>query len=496
MAAPPTTIEDFTSAIRSRGLEIPQAIDSSLRRISKQDKRIRAFLHVMPEYAQARAEELQKRVDVGEWPGPLTGVPVAIKDNILCRDVPATAGSRILEGFRPIYTATAVSRLLDAGAIPIGKANMDEFGMGSSNEFSAFYPARNPYDLNCVPGGSSGGSAAALAGGFVLGALGSDTGGSVRQPAAFCGLVALKPQYGSVSRYGLIAFGSSLDQIGPMARTARDCAVLYNAVCGHDPRDSNSLPNTAPIRVEQIDAGVRNTRLGIPSVWLRDGLDPDVRSSFKECCERFRSIGAEIVDVELPNPQLSVSAYYILANAEASSNLARYDGVRYGLRDSESIDIRALYRNTRGRGFGPEVKRRILLGTHVLSAGYYEAYYQKALMVRRQVRQAFDDVFASVDAILMPTTPTPAFRLGEKLDDPLSMYLCDLFTTAANLTGYPAASFPIGLSGNGLPVGAQLCGPAYSEGTLLGLVHRFTQGVPLPLPDIANAPVEEGKSRD
>ncbi|MCK4305600.1 MAG: aspartyl/glutamyl-tRNA amidotransferase subunit A, partial [Candidatus Eisenbacteria sp.] len=430
MPMPPGTIEPYVAAVRERACQIPEAIDAFLERISQRDKQIGSLLHVMSEDARQRAEGLQIRVGRGDWPGPLTGVPVVVKDNISVRDQPMTAGSRILEGFRPIYDATAVQGLLEAGAIIIGKANMDEFAMGSSNEFSAYFPVRNPYDQQRVPGGSSGGSAASVAAGLALGSLGSDTGGSVRQPAAFCGLVALKPQYGTVSRYGLIAFGSSLDQIGPMARTARDCALLYNAISGHDPRDSTTLQGSPKIQVKRLGQGLKRQRLGIPQAWLEYKLDGEVRRAFERCCDRFRELGAEITPVELPDPQWGVASYYILANAEASSNLSRYDGVRYGTRSSSGHGLRCgsgrglrsgsgreirsgsghelsfgsersagwskggatgsetaaeltvLYKATRGQRFGPEVKRRILLGTYVLSAGYYDAYYHKALKVR------------------------------------------------------------------------------------------------------------------
>jgi aspartyl-tRNA(Asn)/glutamyl-tRNA(Gln) amidotransferase subunit A len=477
------TIERYVAALRAGELRIPQAIETYLRRIEERNGSLRALLHVMDEAACQRAAALQSRVDRGDWPGPLTGVPIVVKDNILVRDHPTTAGSRILERFCPIYDATAVRGLHGAGAIVIGKANLDEFAMGSSSEFSAFGTPRNPYDAERVPGGSSGGSAAAVAGGLALGALGSDTGGSVRQPAAFCGLVALKPQYGSVSRYGLIAFGSSLDQIGPMARTARDCALLQNAISGPDPQDATCLAERRPIRAERLGEGPRQARFGVPRGWVDAGLDPAVRGAFGACCERFAGLGAHIVPVTLPDPELGVAAYYVLANAEASSNLARYDGVRFGLRAAAGETFERLQRDTRGVGFGPEVKRRILIGTYVLSAGYYDAYYQKALEVRGLIRAAYAAVFREVDFLLMPVTPTPAFRRGEKLTDPLAMYLCDLFTIPANLTGSPAVAFPIGESPEGLPIGAQLCGPAQGEEGLLGWVHCYSEGCPFPLPE-------------
>lgn len=483
MSAIPSTIGALRDAVGSRAVRCPQVIDHYLRRINSDDNEIGAFLHVMADAARREAAALQVRLDRGEEPGPLAGAPIAVKDNISVADHPTTAASRILEGFVPIYTATAVERLRAAGAIVIGKTNLDEFAMGSSNEFSAFRPARNPYDPERVPGGSSGGSAAAIAAGLALGALGTDTGGSVRQPAAFCGLVALKPEYGAVSRYGLLAFGSSLDQIGPMARTAADCARIFNAIAGPDPLDATSRAPFTPIDPVSLEGDIAGRRLGVPSAWLVAGVDPEVRALFDRARERFRSLGVALVPVELAEPSWCLATYAILANAEASSNLARYDGVRYGYRAPEAERLAELYTHTRGSGFGPEVKRRILLGTFVLSAGYYEAYYAKAMRVRARIRAAYDAALTQVDAILAPATPTPAFRRGEKLDDPVSMYLSDCFTVLANLTGRPAVAFPIGCTRAGLPVGAQLFGRSGSEGRLLQLVHRFTAGEPLALPE-------------
>ncbi len=442
----------------------PGALEACRKRIRQWNPKIGALLHVMDEPARRDS-------------GPLAGVPVAIKDNICVADHPTTAGSRMLDGFRPLYTATAVRRLEEAGAVIVGKASLDEFGMGSSNEHSAFGPVRNPYDPERVPGGSSGGSAAAVASGMALGALGSDTGGSVRQPAAFCGLVGLKPQYGAVSRFGLIAFGSSLDQIGPMARTGRDCAALFRVICGHDRRDATSDPRP------RSPASFAAVRLGVPEdAWL-EGVEPDVAAALASAAERFRQLGARIETIALPDPAQALAAYTVLANAEASSNLARYDGVRYGYRVEGAGDLGRLYRATRGRGFGPEVKRRILLGTFVLSAGYQDAYYIKAQKVRARLQEAYGRRLRRLDAILTPTTPSCAFRLGEKLDDPVAMYQCDRFTIPANLTGLPAVSFPIGTSRAGLPIGGQLMGRARSELALLDLVDRFDGGVPFPFPE-------------
>lgn len=472
------TIETHVGAVRAGRVRIRTGIAESLRRISQHNEEIGALLHVMDEPALTRAEALQNRVDAGDWPGELTGVPIIIKDNIAYRGAPTTAGSRILAGHRSIYTATAAARLEAAGAIIVGKANLDEFAMGSSNEFGAYGAARNPYDPTRVPGGSSGGSAAGIAAGFALGALGSDTGGSVRQPAAFCGLVGLKPHYGAVSRYGLIAFASSLDQIGPLARTPRDCALLFNAIAGPDPRDATSCPTIEAIDISAWDDAPRLC-CGVPTL---EGLDDEVAEALQRTREELGALGVEIVPVALPDPQLGIATYHVIANAEASANLARYDGVRYGARAPAAPDLTALYARTRSAGFGPEVKRRILLGTYVLSAGYYEAFYRKATCVRAQLRAAYAEIFARVDCLFLPTTPTPAFPLGEKLADPLQMYRCDLFTVAANLTGFPAVSFPMGRTAAGLPLGGQLCGPAHSEGLILGLAHRLMRGAPCPRP--------------
>jgi aspartyl-tRNA(Asn)/glutamyl-tRNA(Gln) amidotransferase subunit A len=482
VSAPTGTIAAHLERVRAGEVGMAQVVDECLSRIESRDNEIGAFLHVMAEPARRRAESLQAAVDRGEWPGPLTGVPIAVKDNIGIAGHPTTAASRILEGFVPIYTATAVERLTAAGAIVIGKTNLDEFAMGSSNEFSAYRPARNPYDPARVPGGSSGGSAAAVAAGMALGALGSDTGGSVRQPAAFCGLVALKAEYGAVSRRGLFAFASSCDQIGPMARTASDCARLFDAIAAHDPRDATSLPDPAGSALAALEGEIAGMRLGVPAGWCDAGVDPEVRALFDAATERFRALGVSIEPVVLADPAWCLATYYILADAEASSNLARYDGVRYGRRTTRAASPAELYARTRGEGFGPEVKRRILLGTFALSAGYYDAYYAKAMRVRARIRAVYDEALERVDAILAPATPTAAFRLGEKLADPLAMYLSDLFTVTANLTGRPAVAFPVGRTREGLPVGAQLLGPPRGEGRLLRLVDRFTGGEPLPLP--------------
>lgn len=396
---------------------------------------------------------------------PLAGVPIGIKDVFCVKDVPSTAGSRILSGYRPPYTATAVAKLFDAGAVMLGKTNMDEFAMGSSNENSGYEPVYNPWDRTRVPGGSSGGSAAAVAGGLVPWAIGTDTGGSVRQPASLCGVVGLKPTYGAVSRYGLIAFASSFDQCGPLTRDVSDCALLYKNLLGHDPCDSTSLEHPHSARLPDASS-LDGLRIGVPRDLLAEGAESGVMSVFEDALGAARSRGAQVSEVSLPHAGHGLSAYYVLAPAEASANLARYDGVRYGLRAAEADDLDSLYANTRAQGFGPEVKRRIMLGTYALSAGYYEAYYGKAQRVRTKIVDDFQSAFEQVDLIATPTSPTVAFKLGERTKDPVSMYLSDLFTAPMSLAGIPALSIPAGLSG-GLPVGLQLAGPAFSENLIL-----------------------------
>lgn len=406
---------------------------------------------------------------------PLAGVPIAVKDNICTQGVRTTAGSRALADFAPPYDASVVARLEAAGALIVAKANCDEFAMGSSNENSAHGPARNPWALDRTPGGSSGGSAALVAAGLVPAALGSDTGGSVRQPAAFCGVVGLKPTYGRVSRYGLVAFGSSLDQIGPLARSAEDAALLLSVVAGHDPRDATSSPRALPSLEGALAHDVAGTRIGVPRRWLAEGVDREVLRACDDALGVLRDAGAVLVDVDLPHSSFAVPVYYLVATAEASSNLARYDGVRYGHRTrlDPDDDLLAMYDRTRDEGFGAEVKRRIMLGTYVLSAGYYDAYYLKAQQVRTLIRRDYDEAFAAVDVIATPTSPTPAFRLGERVDDPLQMYLADVFTVSANLAGLPGISMPCGLTSDHLPVGLQFVGRPFDEATLVGLAHAF-----------------------
>jgi aspartyl-tRNA(Asn)/glutamyl-tRNA(Gln) amidotransferase subunit A len=440
-----------------------------LDRIRARDAALNAITLVADERARRQAEALDARLASGGPIGPLHGVPVVVKDNLCTERLPTTACSRILRGFVPPYTATAITRLESAGAVILGKTNLDEFAMGSSTENSALGPTKNPWDLGRTPGGSSGGSAAAVAAGMAAAALGSDTGGSIRQPAALCGLVGLKPTYGRVSRYGLLAFASSLDQIGPLTRTVEDAALVLQAIAGHDPDDATSSPEPVPDYASALNGDVRRLRVGIPRTLLTEGVDSSVRSAFDQALAVWAARGATLVDIALPHATYAIPVYYLIATAEASSNLARYDGVRYGHRAAlgKEDGLTEMYDRTRDEGFGAEVKRRIMLGTYVLSAGYYDAYYLKAQQVRTLLRRDYERAFESCDLVAMPTTPTPAFRLGEKTSDPLQMYLNDVFTVSANLTGRPAVSLPCGFSPEGLPIGVQLTGRAFDEAVLL-----------------------------
>jgi aspartyl-tRNA(Asn)/glutamyl-tRNA(Gln) amidotransferase subunit A len=461
-----------TQAIRSGQTSAVEVFRASLQRIHEVDGAIHAFQSVAAEAALRSAAALDGRRD--EWPAlPLLGVPIALKDNLCTRGLPTTAGSRILESYVPPYDATAVDRLTRAGAVIVGKTNCDEFAMGSSTENSAFGPTRNPWAQDRTPGGSSGGSAAAVAARMVPLAFGSDTGGSIRQPAAMCGVVGLKPTYGRVSRYGLLAFGSSLDQIGPFATSVADAALALQTIAGADPRDATCADAAVPDYSGALTGNVRGLRIGVPRDHLATGLDPDVAEAFDRALDVLRREGADILDVTLPNSSSAIPVYYLVATAEASSNLARYDGVRYGYRTRDADTLGEMYDRTRDQGFGPEVKRRIMLGTYVLSSGYYDAYYLKAQQVRTLIRRDYETAFASVDLIAVPTSPTPAFRLGERLDDPLQMYLADVFTVGANLAGLPGISVPCGLASEHLPVGFHLTGRAMDETTLLRAADAY-----------------------
>ena len=441
--------------------------------ISRRDAGLDAFLAVTADRALAQARRVDAEIAAGGRPGPLAGVPVAIKDLLDLEGVPTTCGSRILEGYRPPFTATAVARLEQAGAVVVGKTNMDEFAMGSSTENSAYQVTRNPWDRTRVPGGSSGGSAVAVSAGMVPLALGTDTGGSIRQPAALCGIVGLKPTYGRVSRYGVVAFASSLDQVGPLARSVEDVALAATVLCGVDTQDATSAAIPVPDFRAALAGGAAGLRVGVPWAFLEKGVEPGVMAAFRQALGDLEAAGTRTVEVALPHAPHAIATYYIVATAEASSNLARYDGVRYGLRVPAS-DLRAMYGQTRDRGFGAEVKRRIVLGTFVLSSGYYDAYYLRAQKVRTLIRRDFEKAFLACDVLATPTTPTPAFRIGEKTSDPLQMYLEDIFTVPANLAGIPGLSLPSGRV-NGLPVGLQLLGPPFGEATLLRAGHAYQQ---------------------
>ena len=517
------TAHELSRRIKSGEVTAEEAAREVLRLIDKKDPAINAYLAVKPESVIEDARDVDRRIAAGESTGSLAGVPIAIKDAICTKDLETTCASRILEGFVPPYDATVIARLREADAVIVGKTNMDQFGMGSSNENSGFGICRNPLDTSRVPGGSSGGSAAALAAGTAVLALGEDTGGSIRQPAAFCGVVGLKPTYGRVSRYGIIAYGSSFDQVGPMARNVEDCAALLGVIAGHDPMDTTSSSEAVPNYKATLKQGIEGLRIGVPDEYLAEGLDAAVKESVGRAIERMESLGARVERVQLPHTEYAVAAYYILVTAEASSNLARYDGVKYGYRGDDggaptageagahgmaadggaagsiaAADVgargvgagggapgtqalapedrlEAMYGSVRSGGFGPEVKRRIMLGTYVLSAGYYDAYYDKAQRVRTLIKGDFDQAFEQVDLLVAPTTPTTAFRIGEKTGDPLQMYLSDIYTVPINLAGVPAISLPCGKDSDGMPIGLQIIGPHFGEERILRAAYAFEE---------------------
>jgi aspartyl-tRNA(Asn)/glutamyl-tRNA(Gln) amidotransferase subunit A len=466
VTSPPATALDIAAAVRSGARPAVDVVDEHLAAIEAREGEIHAFNLVLAEEARQAALAIDRRVAAGEDPGPLAGVPVALKDNLCTTGVPTTCSSHILEGWRPPYDATVVERLAQAGAIPIGKTNLDEFAMGSSTENSAFGPTRNPHDTGKVPGGSSGGSAAAVAAGFAPLALGSDTGGSIRQPAALCGVVGMKPTYGAVSRYGLVAFASSLDQIGPFARAVADAAALYQVIAGHDPRDATSIPEAVPDVSAGLGDGVAGLRIGVVTELCEaEGIEPDVTARLREAVDGLERAGAKVDDVSVPAAVYGLSAYYLIAPAEASSNLARYDGVRFGLR-VDAATTGEMYDRTRTAGFGAEVERRIMLGTYALSAGYYDAFYGKAQRVRTLIIRDLEAAYERFDVLVSPTSPSTAFPLGAKTADPLTMYLNDVCTIPSNLSGHPAISVPFGTGDDGLPVGVQVMAPALGEATL------------------------------
>jgi len=475
------TIREAAQLLRSGEISSAELTEALIDRIVAVDNDVRAYLTLTPELAMEQARAADRRLAEARRSGddglpPLLGIPLAIKDVLCTAGVPTTCGSRILENFVPPYDATVVARLKDAGFVMLGKTNTDEFAMGSSTENSAFFTTHNPWDLGRVPGGSSGGSAAAVAAGEALGALGTDTGGSVRQPAALCGVVGLKPTYGRVSRYGLVAFASSLDQAGPIARTVADAALLLGTIAGHDPQDSTSAPRPVPDYTAALGGDIRGLRVGVPNEYFVPGMEPGVEAAVRQALADLEALGAVVEQVSLPHTEYALPVYYLIAPAEASANLARYDGVKYGY-SAPAGELWEMYKRTRGQGFGAEVKRRIMLGTYALSAGYYDAYYLKAQKVRTLIRQDFERAFERVDVVVAPTSPTVAFPIGAKVDDPLQMYLSDVLTLSLNLAGLCGISVPCGFSG-GLPVGMQVLGRPYDEETILRVAHAYEQATP------------------
>jgi len=467
------TAHELLKKMKEREISSEEIVRSIYDRISRVEDKLHSFVTLTEEEALLQARNIDEKVGKGEFRGLLAGIPVAVKDNICIRNVKATCASRILENFISPYEATVVGRLKEEGLVFIGKTNMDEFAMGSSTENSYFGITRNPWNLDYIPGGSSGGSATALASDETILAIGSDTGGSIRQPAACCGIVGLKPTYGRVSRYGLVAFASSLDQIGPFGKDVEDTALLMNVLSGYDENDSTSVNLGVPDFTKSLVENVKGVRIGVPKEYFVKGLDVEVERAVKRAIELLKSLGAKIIEISLPHTEYGVAVYYLIAPSEASANLARYDGVRYGYRSPEVEDLLEEYEKTRGEGFGAEVKRRIMLGTYALSRGYYDAYYLKAQKVRTLIKRDFDEAFEKVDVIVTPTAPTPAFKIGEKVDDPLQMYLSDIFTISANLAGIPGISLPCGFSKKGLPIGLQLMAKPFDEEILLRVAYTY-----------------------
>src|SRR6516225_7847058 len=474
------TIDAARQTVQERTATSMALVEAHYERIKKEDPTIGAYLTLTRERAMEQADRMDRLAAEGKPLPPLGGVPVAIKDVMCTRGVRTTAGSKILGNFIPPYDATAVARLEGAGAVVLGKLNCDEFAMGSSNENSAFHPVRNPHDTSRVPGGSSGGSAAAVAADMAVAALGSDTGGSIRQPASFCGVVGLMPTYGRVSRYGLIAFASSLDHIGPLTKTVQDAATVLRTIAGRDPMDSTSAEVPVPDYVAELTKPVRGLKIGVAKEYFGEGLDDEVRAAVEAAIEKLKGVGCEVVPVSLPHTPYAIPTYYLIATAEASSNLARYDGVRYSQRARGVRTLSEMYRRSRDEGFGAEVKRRIMLGTYALSAGYYDAYYLKAQKVRTLLTRDFEEAFQKVDAIVTPTSPTAAFRLGQKSNDPLAMYLADIYTVTADLAGIPGISIPCGETKEKLPIGLQILGKHFDEATILRIAHSYEQAAGVP----------------
>jgi len=466
------TIHELQEKIKNGDVSAMQLAESVFLRIDTVEERVHSYIRLMKEEALAAAAIADENIKKGDIQ-PLTGIPVALKDIVCTQGITTTCGSHILHNFVPPYNATVVEKLRDAGALFVGKTNMDEFAMGSSTETSYFGPTRNPWDLQRIPGGSSGGSATAVAADECIASIGSDTGGSIRQPAALCGIVGMKPTYGRVSRFGLIAFASSLDQIGPFTKDVEDCAIMMNVLAGYDPKESTSVKAEVPDYRQFVGRDIKGWKIGIPKEYFVEGIDPEVSSAVKKAIEVVEKCGGQCVDISLPHTQYSVAVYYIIAPAEASSNLARYDGVKYGFRTVDAHDLADMYQKTRMQGFGAEVKRRIMIGTYALSAGYYDAYYGKASQVRALIRQDFDEAFKQCDIIITPTTPTPAFKIGEKTDDPLQMYLSDIFTISTNLAGIPGISVPCGFTAAGLPIGVQFLAGHFEEGKLLQIASVY-----------------------
>lgn len=469
------TVHEMGQLLRSKKVSTVELTKSVLDRIEKLEPKLGSYITITEELALKRAEEIQKKLDGGETVSPLAGIPMAIKDNMCTEGVLTTCASKMLHNFIPPYNATVVNKLQEADTILLGKLNMDEFAMGSSTENSHFKQTRNPWDTERVPGGSSGGAAAAVAAGQAPFSLGSDTGGSVRQPASFCGVVGMKPTYGAISRYGLVAFASSLDQIGPLTKDVTDCALVMNAITGHDFMDSTSANVGYPDFTKSLINDVKGLKIGLPKEYIGEGINPEVRKIILEAVDTLKKLGAEVEEFDLPITEYAIPAYYLIACAEASSNLARYDGIKYGYRAEKFTDLLDLYKQTRSEGFGTEVKRRIMLGTYALSSGYYDAYYKKALQVRTLIKKGFDDAFSKYDLILGPTAPTTAYKIGEKSDNPLEMYLGDAYTVSVNIAGLPGLVVPCGLDSNNLPVGLQLIGKAFDESTLLRVGYTFEQ---------------------